>query len=455
MTKEELWQATLAQIQFKTSKANFATWFKNTEVIKRKEGTIIVSVPNAFSREWLEQKYNKIILKTIHDLDEKTREIQYVINKNTPKKAGDLKETFTEREENNVSDQLGFEEFKINQKTNLNPRYKFDNFIVGPFNEMAHAAACAIAKEPGKIYNPLFVYGGVGLGKTHLIQAIGNQIIENFPNKEIKYIPAERFISGIVNSIRNHSIDIFKSEHQNTDVLIIDDIQFLAGKEKTQEEFFHLFNNLYGQDKQIVLSSDRVPKAIPCLEERLRSRFEGGMIADIGSPDYETRLAILKTKAKQRNIRLSEEALAFIASNIKNNIRELEGSLNRIIAYKQINNKDPRTEDIKKLLEKIIQTPRKVVNAGQLIKLVANFYDLKEKDLSAASRKKEVVKPRQVAMYLLRKELKNSYPAIGRQLGGKDHTTVIYGCEKIEKNMKKDETLVEEIRLIKQRIISG
>ena len=454
MTKEELWQAVLAQIQFKISKANFATWFKNTEIIKRNGGTITVSVPNTFSKEWLEQKYNKIILKTIHELDEKTREVKYIIDRNALKKKKESKEKSPEPEEE-VSDQLGFEEFKVNQKTNLNPRYKFDNFVVGPFNEMAHAAATAIAKEPGKIYNPLFIYGGVGLGKTHLIQAIGNQVIENFSNKEIKYIPAERFISGIVNSIRNHSVDQFKAEHQKTDVLIIDDIQFLAGKEKTQEEFFHLFNSLYGKDKQIVLSSDRVPKAIPCLEERLRSRFEGGMIADIGSPDYETRLAILKTKTKQRNIKLPDEVLSFIASNIKNNIRELEGSLNRLVAYRQINNKDPRLDDVKKLLEKIIQTPRKIVTAGQLIKLVAGFYDLKEKDLADSSRKKEVVKPRQVAMYLLRKELKNSYPAIGRKLGGKDHTTVIYGCEKIEKKMKKDESLAEEIRLIKQRIRSG
>lgn len=451
MTKEDLWQTVLAQIQFKISKANFATWFKNTEILNKEEGLITVSVPNAFSKEWLEQKYNKFILGTLHGLDREIKEVKYTISRSALKTREEQKVTPSQ----SVSDQLDFEEFKINKLTNLNPRYAFKNFVVGPFNEMAQAAAWAVSETPGTIYNPLFLYGGVGLGKTHLIQAIGNKIIGNHPNKKIRYIPAERFISGIVNSIRNHNIENFKLEHQKIDVLIIDDIQFLAGKEKTQEEFFHLFNALYEKDKQIVLSSDRLPKAIPSLEERLRSRFEGGMIADIGLPDYETRLAILKTKAKQRGIDFPEKILGFISSNIKNNIRELEGALNRLAAYQKLNNKVPDLEIAKSLLKKLIQAPRKVVTPNQLIRLVAEFYDLKEKDILASSRKKEIVKPRQVVMYLLREELKSSYPAIGRKLGGKDHTTVIYGCEKVSEGLKKSESLVEEIRLIRQRIHSG
>ena len=454
MTKEELWQTVLAQIQFKISKANFATWFKNTEILAKKEGIITVSVPNAFSKEWLEQKYSKFILKTLHNLDREIKEVRYTIDRATLKTSPEEQKT-TLPSSQIISDQLEFEEFKINKFTNLNPRYTFENFVVGPFNEMAQAAAWAISETPGTVYNPLFLYGGVGLGKTHLLQAIGNKIIKDSSDKKVKYIPAERFIAGIVNSIRNHNIESFKSEHQKIDVLIIDDIQFLAGKEKTQEEFFHLFNSLYEKDKQIVLSSDRLPKAIPSLEERLRSRFEGGMIADIGLPDYESRLAILKTKTKQRGIDLPEKILSFIAANIKENIRELEGALNRLIAYQRLNSKVPDLEVAKSLLKRIIQTPRKVILPSQLIKLVAEFYDLKEKDLLTPSRKKEIVKPRQVVMYLLREDLKNSYPEIGRKLGGKDHTTVIYGCEKVFEDLKKNESLVEEIRLIRQRIRSG
>ena len=453
MTKEELWQAVLAQIQFKISKANFATWFKNTEILTKKEGTITVSVPNAFSKEWLEQKYNKFILRTLHNLDREVKEVSYIINRVALSVKEDRKASVPSSSA--VFDQLEFEEFKINKLTNLNPRYAFENFVVGPSNEMAQAAAWAISENPGTVYNPLFLYGGVGLGKTHLLQAIGNKIIKDYSDKKVRYIPAERFISGIVNAIRNHNIESFKSEHQKIDVLVIDDIQFLAGKEKTQEEFFHLFNSLYEKDKQIILSSDRLPKAIPSLEERLRSRFEGGMVADIGFPEYETRLAILKNKAKQKETAFPDDILGFVASNIKNNIRELEGALNRLAAYQKLNNKMPDLETTKSLLKKIIQVPRKIITSSQLIKLVAEFYDLKEKDLLMSSRKKEIVRPRQVVMYLLREELRNSYPAIGRKLGGKDHTTVIYGCEKVAGELKKSENLVEEIRLIRQRIRSG
>lgn len=447
MTKEELWEAVLAQIQFNISPANFATWFKNTGIISKKEGVAWVSVPNAFSREWLENKYNKYILKILRSFDEEIKEVKYIVERTGLKISP--KETVISLPE---TDQLEFQEFKVDKETNLNLRYTFENFIVGSFNELPHAAATAVAKEPGLVYNPLFVYGGVGLGKTHLLQAIGNEISKNFSPKKVKYMPAEKFTSEVVAAIRGHTIENLKAKYRFLDILVIDDIQFLAGKEKTQEEFFHTFNALYERNKQIVLSSDRPPKAIPALEERLRSRFEGGMIADIGLPDFETRMAILKTKAQERKIDFSEEVLNYIASSIQKNIREMEGALNRLVAYQRLNNQPPDLEITKTLLKKLILSPSKVTSPKKIIQTVANFYDLKEKELLASCRKKEIIKPRQIAIYLLREELKCSYPFIGRKIGGKDHTTVIHSFNKIQKEIASNENLKEEVDLLRQRI---
>jgi len=287
MTNEELWQAVLAQIQLNISSANFATWFKNTQITSQKNGVVFIRVPNSFVKEWLEQKYNKIIVKILRNLDKEIKDVKYEIGKSGLKI---FKKTLPIVYEEG---QLEFQEFKIDKETNLNPRYTFETFIVGPFNELAQAAALAVTESPGQVYNPFFVYGGVGLGKTHLLEAIGNKIVKNFPQKKVKYIPTEKFVSEVISTIRNHQIEKLKSTYQTIDVLIIDDVQFLAGKEKTQEEFFYIFNSLYEKNKQIVLSSDRQPKAIPTLTERLKSRFEGGMIADISFPDLETRIAIL------------------------------------------------------------------------------------------------------------------------------------------------------------------
>jgi len=451
MNKEELWQALLAQIQFNISKANFATWFRNTNVVSKENGEIMVSVPNNFSKEWLENKYNKLIFKIIHSLDGEIKEIKYNVihSENKFKKNPAISP-------NNDSlsgpSQLEFPELRVNKETGLNPRYTFENFIVGPFNELPHAAASAIVQNPGLSYNPLFVYGGVGLGKTHLIQAVGNEIIKKLPEKKVKYLSSEKLTSNIVSSIQNHSIDKLKLLYKDIDVLIVDDIQFIAGKEKTQEEFFHIFNNLYEKNKQIILSSDRPPKAISSLEERLKSRFEGGMIADISIPDTETRIAILKAKSREKNINPSNEVVEYIASNIQRNIRELEGALNRVVAYQTLNNKTPDIEITKTLLKNIIFSPKKITNPENIIKTVASFYDLKESDLIDVSRKKEIVKPRQVAMFLLRNELKNSFPFIGRKFGGKDHTTAIHAYNKISRELEKDENLTEEIKLIKEQI---
>ncbi len=452
MTKEDLWQSVLAQVQFNISKANFATWFKNTEIHSQKNNKVVVAVPNTFSKEWLSNKYDKLILKVLRNIDNNIKEVDYKV------KTKSLK---TKKKQNNSTpkeidvEQLGFEKFEVNQETNLNSVYRFDNFVVGSFNELAQAATWAVAETPGSAYNPLFIYGGVGLGKTHLLQAAGNKIVDDLPKKKVRYISCEKFISGIITSIKNKTIENFKSTLSSIDILVIDDVQFLSGKEKTQEEFFHLFNNLYEKNKQIVLSSDRPPKAIPELEERLRSRFEGGMIADVGAPDYETRLVILKTKLKEKDQDLPKKNLEFIASNIKKNIRELEGALNRLLIYKKINNKPPDTKVCKKLLKNFIFSPFNVATPKKIIETVANFYNLQEEKLFEKTRKKEIVKPRQIAMFLLREELKSSFPSIGRIFGGKDHTTAIYAHKKIEKVINENNKMAEEVELIKQKIYSG
>jgi len=450
MNNIELWQSVLAQMQFHISKANFATWFQNTEIISRENEKIIISVPNAFSKEWLSNKYNKLILKTLHDIDDSIKDLEFII-KPQPLKNNASKPVEIEKPEET---QLKFDEFKINKETNLNPRYTLNGFVVGSFNELAHAAALAVADNPGFTYNPLFIYGGTGLGKTHLIQAIGNKISEDSKKKKVRYISSEKFVSGIVSAIRTNSMEAFKASLAPIDVLILDDIQFIAGKNKSQEEFFHVFNSLYEKNKQIILSSDRPPNAIAELEERLKSRFEGGMIADVSLPDYETRLVILKTKLQEKNAELSEEVLDYIATNVKKNIRELEGALNKLLVYNKIN-QNLNLEMAKKLLKGFVFSPFDVANYKKIIETVAKFYNLEEKNLFDPTRRKEIVKPRQVAMFLLRKELKYSFPAIARKFGGKDHTTAIYAYKKILQENEENNKLTEELNLIKQRIYSA
>ena len=448
MSLEELWQAVLAQVQLTISPANFTTWFKNTSIISLKDGEALISTPNSFVKEWLEQKYNKQVFKTLRELNEEIKNIRFAIQK---------METKAPRREFFVPEisQLEFPEFKTDKETNLNPRYTFENFTVGSFNELPHAAGFAVSKNPGAVYNPLFIYGGVGLGKTHLLQAIGNEVIKNFTQKKVKYVSSEKLTSEIVTAIRSGEIENLKNKYKQADVLIVDDIQFLAGKEKTQEEFFHIFNALYDKNKQIILSSDKPPKAIPSLAERLRSRFEGGMIADISLPELETRLAILKNKSQERGAEFTEEVLNFIAINVPRNIRELEGALNRLMAYQKIQTQAINVDVAKSLLKNLIFAPNKIINVKKIIQGVAEFYDLKDKDLLLASRKKEIVGPRQIAMYLIREEMKGSFPFIGRKFGGKDHTTAIHAYRKIAKEVEKNEGLTEEISLIRQRIYSA
>lgn len=454
MNNEELWKAVLGEMELSLSRANFTTWFKNTSIVSKDKQSVVVSVPNGFIKEWLENKFNRRLLQSIRILSPEVREIKYIVGKPKIELA---KQDFSglmmdkEIEEKSSSDVNN----SVDRNTNLNKKYSFDSFVVGSNNDLANAACVAVSKNSGKIYNPLFIYGGVGLGKTHLLQALGNKIISENKDKKVLYIPAERFTSEIVEAIKNRTIEDLKTKYATLDLLIIDDIQFMAGKEKMQEIVFTTFNELYSRNKQIVFSSDRPPKAIPALEERLRSRFEGGMIADIGLPDFETRLAILKIKTKEKDCELNDEILTCIATHMQKNVRELEGALNRVIAFSQIYNRIPEMKEIKNILNTYLNAPYKKTSPQTVLKAVADFYDLSLADLIKRSRKKEVVKPRQVAMFLLREETKLSFPEIGQKLGGRDHSTVIHACEKIKGEIAVDEPLKQELVLIKERVYNS
>jgi len=462
MTNEELWQTALGEIELSISKANFITWFKNTSILSAENDKVVVGVPNGFAKEWLENKYNLYILRALRNIKPEIKDVSCTIaagQEAGPKKHPvDAIISASSRPLSADTTPLQLQKMaRISQENNLNLKYTFDNFVVGGSNELAKAACYAVSQNLGKVYNPLFIYGGVGLGKTHLLQSIGNEILQKDPSRKVKYITSERFTTELIDSIKNQKVNFFKEHYQKIDLLIIDDVQFLAGKEKTQEEFFHIFNFLYQLNKQIVLSSDRAPKAIPTLEERLRSRFEGGMIADVTRPDFETRMAILRKKALQDGLEIEDAALEFIATNVVNNIRELEGALTRVAVSSQLQlGEQPITASfVSDILSELISSgKRKGVTHKHIIKIVSDFYDISQEDLVIKGRKKEIVRPRQVAMYLMRSELRYSYPGIGEKLGGRDHTTAIHAYEKIAKELEGDKKLSEEIALLKERLYS-
>ncbi len=344
-----------------------------------------------------------------------------------------------------------FPEFKIDPETNLNPKYTLNSFVVGSSNELSYAASTAVIKDVGKKYNPLFIYGGTGLGKTHLIQAIGNEIKNKYKNKiKARYVSSEKFVNDVVWAIRNKRMEDIKIKYRNADVLIIDDIQFIGGKERSEEEFFHTFNVLYENNKQIIISCDRPPAAIPTLEERLRSRFEGGMIVDISYPDYEMRLAITRNKLQERNAFLPDEICELIAHKVQRNVRELEGILNKIIFYREVKNIELTIKAVEEIINNIILQSSKNITPAQVIKAVADFYEIIPSDFINRSRKKGVVEPRQIAAFLLRDVLNMSYPEIGEKLGKRDHSTVIHSYEKISKELNKNQGLNQKIILIKE-----
>ncbi len=472
MTKEELWQAVLGELELSISKANFTTWFRNTSIAELEKEKVVLAVPNIFTKEWLEKKYKDKILDSIRKFQpsvnllscvignnlrsdivssekKHSRSIDSVVNNSFSAKTIQLQKNSSVASFANLRNQPNF---FGSWSSGLNERYSFDNFIIGSNNELAYAACRSVANSPGKNYNPLFIYGGVGLGKTHMLQATGNQILKNFPKSNIRYTSMERFTNELLSAIQSSRAKEFKNDYIKLDVLILDDIQFLAGKEKTQEEFFHVFESLYQHGKQIILSSDRPPKLIPTLEDRLRSRFEGGMIADVGKPELETRLAIIKQKLFEKEFELDDDIINYLAKNIYHNIREIEGALNKIIAIFRLKNQKPTLEEIKFQISDLLSshqqkdlTPEKIINS------VAEFFDLKPEDIKGKSRKKKLVRCRAIAGFLVREELKLSYPEIGQHLGGRDHSTIIYALEKIKKELEVDSILQDNIKFIKEK----
>ena len=448
INKQEVWNVVLSELELILSKANFKTWFQNTYIssIEDDGETVVVGVPNNFSKNWLEKKYHKSIFEALQRAtDNIVKRVVYKVkpiilsDKVGPKPVDIDKLTLQKQTKTNGS--------------GLNARYTFKNFVVGKGSELVYAACQAIVKQLGKKYNPLFIYGGVGLGKTHLLQAVGHAVLEKNLKIKVLYTNAEKFTNEFVRAIGNGTIDKFKRIYRSADVLLVDDIQFMAGKERTQEEFFHTFDSLYQEGRQIVLTSDRTPKDIPALEERLISRLEWGLIADIAPPDLETRLAILRAKCQEKKYTLNKDVLQYLATHIQKNVRELEGALNKLIAYQEFHQIILDLPLVKNILASLDARDKKgLVQAKELIETVANFYGIQVSEMISASRKRELVIPRQVAMYLMREEIGASFPLIGSELGNRDHTTAMHAYDKIKVGIEQNSRIKQEIDLIRQRL---
>lgn len=442
---DEIWQATLGELEVVLSTANFNTWFKDTGIADISDGQATVRVPNNFSREWLQKKYHGHILNILQKLVSVKSVTYKIITPGKPPLIGlaNAKPATTNYAQQNQEA----------QPFPLKEDFTFETFIVGPHNRLAHATSLAVAQHPGKTHNPLFIYGGVGLGKTHLMCAIGHQVIKTFPNKKVLYISCENFANEYISSIQNKRTESFKKKYRSVDVFLIDDIQFLSRKEGTQEEFFHTFNHLYQNNRQIVMTSDRIPRAITDLEERLSSRLSGGMIADITTPNLETRQAILQGKALKLNWSVPPEVIEFVATNITTNIRELEGALNRVIAYADLHKQQPSLQMAQTILENIVSLSKHhTISPEKLLKIVTQFFNITIQDILSPKRSRDLVLPRQIAMYLMRSELSMSYPQIGRFLNGKDHTTVMHGYNLINREIARNDSLREQVNLIKEKM---
>ena len=442
MDYKQLWQSVLVEMELGVSKANFTTWFKDTRIVKEDGGTVVLSVPNAFVKEWLLTKYHSAILRSLRNIENSIHAVEYVVNKEESRRREERP-----REVGNTRE-LPLPESAVNKDDNLNPRYTFETFVIGPFNELAHAAAQAVIRKPGIMYNPLFIYGSTGHGKTHLIQAIGNYIKTTSPNKKVYYMTSEQFGQDCMNALQHQKMTVFKEKYRKYDVLIVDDIQFFSEKQKFQEELFHLFNTLYDNNRQIIFSSDKHPHFITGLEERLKSRLAAGMTVDIPPPDKESRIAIITAKAKQQNIILSNEIIDYLAHTLAGNIRELEGAVNALLCQAELKGKEITMLDVRNYIKNNIK-PKKAVAVKDVVKIIADFYNIKEESIYEKTRHKEVIRPRQIIMYILREDFNISYPSIGQKLGGRDHTTVIHSCEKVKNDLKTDQGLLEEITQIR------
>jgi chromosomal replication initiator protein len=454
MNAEHAWQAALGELQLQLTKATFDTWVRHTHVVSFEDGAFLIGVRNAYAKDWLENRLLTTIKRTLIGIVGRTVSVKFAVRPRAIHDEDLLETMGSEPPTEHATDgQLGHATRRardLSYETGLNPAHTFDSFIVGSSNLLAHAASKSVADNPGNSYNPLFLYGGVGLGKTHLLHAIGNLSLRSTP--AVLYVSSETFTNDLINAIRTHSTDDFRAKYRdNVDVLLIDDVQFIAGKESTQEELFHTFNTLYEAGKQIVISSDRTPRAISTLEERLKSRFEWGLIADIQPPDYETRTAILRAKAEARGLSIPPDVLDFVAEKFQNNVRELEGALNRIVAHARLMDVPFSVEAATTALQDILSRGDSITSE-QILRQVASHYTVAVDALIGRSRSQAVALARHVTMYLLREQLHDSYPQIGQTLGGRDHTTVMYGCDKIATAIEEDDQLRRDVVTIRERL---
>lgn len=438
MKADQAWQAAIGQLQMEMPKAAFDTWVRNTEFVSHEDGCFIIGVQNAYARDWLENRLASTVTRILTGIMNRTVEVRFTVWQNNHEPIE------TEEDENFTQTATSF-----TNNSSLNPRYTFENFVVGASNRLAHAASLAVAEKPSQAYNPLFLYGGVGLGKTHLLHAIGNMCQQQ--GLQVLYVSSEEFTNDLINAIRMHTTQAFREKYRRIDVLLIDDIQFIAGKESTQEEFFHTFNTLHGQDKQIVISSDRPPKAMVTLEERLRSRFEWGLTADIQPPDLETRQAILRAKAERAGYKMPNEIIELIARRVQSNIRELEGALTRVGAFAELSGLPVTVGLVESALVDLLPR-RSEVQPNEVVRRVADAFGVGAERLLGRERSREVALPRQIAMYLLREEANYSLPQIGDALGGRDHTTVMYGCDKVADMLERDDRLRRQVIEIREQL---
>jgi chromosomal replication initiator protein len=445
LNQDQIWSAVQEELRFQLAKPSYETWLKNTSLLASEGNTYLVGVPSKLAKDWLEDRFAGLIQETLQAVTGNEVELDFVV-------ASGSRMAPVLADEPPVPEQLLDETEELNP-TELNEKFKFSTFVVGNNSRFAHAAAMAVADAPGESYNPLFLYGGVGLGKTHLMHAIGHAVRRNFPKKRVLYLTSEQFMNEVIVSIQTARMGEFRHKYRTVDVLLIDDIQFLAGKDRTKEEFFHTFNALHEINKQIVISSDRPPKEIPTLEDRLRSRFESGLLADIQPPDFETRLAILKSKLGSAGGLVPEEVLVFIAHKVQKNIRELEGALTRVLAFAAIHQRQIDEESAARLLADIIPAgSRRPLTIDKIQSVVADYYNVSLEDMKGKRRDKHIVFPRQVAMYLVRDETPSSLPVIGQAFGGRDHTTALHSIEKIANELKEDDRLRHEVQALRERL---
>ena len=454
MQDTALWQAVLGEIELSVSRGNFLTWFKNTQILRQKDNVVTVGVPNIFVKNQLENKFNDLVVAILAKNGVKPERVEYKIHTGiTPERSMDSPPSVLQNPQKpGIKPKPNIANITHSYRQGLNEKYTFDNFVVGAGNELAYAACQAIAGKPGTKYNPLFVYGGVGIGKTHLIQAVGNAVLEAKPSATIVYASTEQFVQEFVDAVRfKKNTSDFSHFYRNADVLIVDDVQFLAGKERVQEEFFHTFNALHQANKQIIMSSDKSPKDIPTLEDRLKSRFAWGMTIDMQNPDFETRCAILQSKAAGQDVQLSQPVAEFLATRIQSNIRELEGTLNQVLAWCEMRGIEPSVPAISSMFEASKTRPRHL-SARVIIEKTAKYFSIGMDDILGPKRDKDIVVPRQIAMYMLRSELHLSFPKIAHELGRKDHTTAIHSIDKIEKEMSYEGAIKHSVQELKERL---